>query len=557
MNVIKLKVDFTKREIWQEGVNIVENDYNSTKIVFEFDKEYSGRKVFEMAKPNTTEAIFVSEIIDNEVILVGKSEVKDSRGYIKYVDNEENIYWYDKENNKIYDEEGIEQTEIALEDLTKVLVNASIFSEEGKYPFEISLYDGDSKLTSMHELLPVTKEYVKVGNEQIADKLPIFDQLIAELNLEKEEVNNINITSNKEGRITTVVITKKDGTKETTHILDGIGIESIEKTSTEGLVDTYTITYTNEETQDFDVTNGTTFTPSVDENGNISWSNDGGKENPQTRNIKGDKGDTGAGVKTGGTTGQVLKKNSNTDFDTKWEKINYNELEGTENISKFTNDSNYQTGTEVANKIGEHNQSGTAHLDIRQLINLINALIPTQASPTNQVGDKDFINSSLNSITAFYITKNANGDQFDSKEELDETTTFYSGGEVRVPTRNDYCVVLSDESKQDPITLENPTTRYIYQNGQWEYQYTVNKTALTAAQLAAINSGITQALVTQIGTNQTNIQNLNNNKEDKSNKVSSVNSDSTHQQYPTAKCLYDLVGNINEVLATLTTVGGV
>ena len=30
------------------------------------------------------------------------------------------------------------------------------------------------------------------------------------------------------------------------------------------------------------------------------------------------KGDTGQGVPTGGTTGQVLKKNSNTNYDTVW-----------------------------------------------------------------------------------------------------------------------------------------------------------------------------------------------------------------------------------------------
>ena len=35
---------------------------------------------------------------------------------------------------------------------------------------------------------------------------------------------------------------------------------------------------------------GTTFKPSVDSNGNISWTNDGGKQNPQTQNIKGPTG---------------------------------------------------------------------------------------------------------------------------------------------------------------------------------------------------------------------------------------------------------------------------
>ena len=54
--------------------------------------------------------------------------------------------------------------------------------------------------------------------------------------------------------------------------------------------------------------NGTTFTPSVSENGTLSWSNADGKENPASVNIKGpqgnpgekgDKGDTGPQGQTG------------------------------------------------------------------------------------------------------------------------------------------------------------------------------------------------------------------------------------------------------------------
>lgn len=40
-------------------------------------------------------------------------------------------------------------------------------------------------------------------------------------------------------------------------------------------------------------TNGATFTPAVDNAGNLSWSNDKGLNNPTTVNIKGDKGDKG------------------------------------------------------------------------------------------------------------------------------------------------------------------------------------------------------------------------------------------------------------------------
>lgn len=36
--------------------------------------------------------------------------------------------------------------------------------------------------------------------------------------------------------------------------------------------------------------NGTTFTPSVDNDGNISWTNNGGLPNPPTKNIKGSDG---------------------------------------------------------------------------------------------------------------------------------------------------------------------------------------------------------------------------------------------------------------------------
>ena len=47
---------------------------------------------------------------------------------------------------------------------------------------------------------------------------------------------------------------------------------------------------------------GATFTPSVDTNGNISWTNDKGLTNPTSRNIKGPKGDTGENG-TNGTNG--------------------------------------------------------------------------------------------------------------------------------------------------------------------------------------------------------------------------------------------------------------
>lgn len=65
---------------------------------------------------------------------------------------------------------------------------------------------------------------------------------------------------------------------------------------------------------------GITFTPVVDIKGNISWSNDGGLENPQTVNITGPQGDTGAKGDTGpqGEKGTTFVPSVDTDGNISW-----------------------------------------------------------------------------------------------------------------------------------------------------------------------------------------------------------------------------------------------
>ena len=119
----------------------------------------------------------------------------------------------------------------------------------------------------------------------------------------------------------------------------------------------------------------------------------------------------------------------------------------------------------------------------------INGMISSNASSSNKLMDKNYIDDSINSVSAYYITKNAAGDQWATYAELAAATTFYSWWVQRTPTRNDYTIVLADENHDDA------TTRYIYQGNQWEYQYTVNETALTQSQLDALNSWITSGKV--------------------------------------------------------------
>ena len=83
-------------------------------------------------------------------------------------------------------------------------------------------------------------------------------------------------------------------------------------------------------------------------------------------------------------------------------------------------------------------------------------------------------------VAAYYITYNAQGAAFPTAAALLNATTVYSGGVVRTPTRNDYAVVLADE------THDNAEWRYIYAipdgstTGQWEAQYPIETNDYTA-----------------------------------------------------------------------------
>ena len=46
-------------------------------------------------------------------------------------------------------------------------------------------------------------------------------------------------------------------------------------------------------------------------------------------------------------------------------------------------------------------------------------------------------------------------------------------------------------------------------------------------------------------------ESINNSKQDKSNLVTSISSLSTDSQYPSAKCVYDIIGNIETLLSEI------
>ncbi len=152
--------------------------------------------------------------------------------------------------------------------------------------------------------------------------------------------------------------------------------------------------------------------------------------------------------------------------------------------------------------------------NIAEHFETIESYIPSSTSAENQLADKAFVNSTVNNMSAFYITYTQGsatemGQAFPTQASLLNATTFYSGTQVRVPTQNDYATVLADETQPKGANGSYPTTRYVYQtnevggtypNGQWAFQYVVNNTSLTQAQVDAINSGITAEKIFKMDT---------------------------------------------------------
>ena len=124
--------------------------------------------------------------------------------------------------------------------------------------------------------------------------------------------------------------------------------------------------------------NGVTFTPSVSDAGLLSWTNDGGKTNPKSVNIKGQKGDPGADGapgKDGDTGPQGPKGDPGADGKTPVKGTDYFTPADVEEIAQEA-----AGKVDVSAQIKAHNESTTAHPDIR-------AKIPTKTSQlTNDSG---------------------------------------------------------------------------------------------------------------------------------------------------------------------------
>lgn len=124
-------------------------------------------------------------------------------------------------------------------------------------------------------------------------------------------------------------------------------------------------------------------------------------------------------------------------------------------------------------------------------VETIKNIIPNTASETNELADKNFVNSTVGTNTANYIYKTESGSEkvpFSSVAELEA----YAG----TVTNNDYAFVTGID--------ENGNAYYDRYKADvndgvvtWAKEYRLNNSSFTAEQWAAIQSGITAEKVAQ------------------------------------------------------------
>lgn len=141
---------------------------------------------------------------------------------------------------------------------------------------------------------------------------------------------------------------------------------------------------------------------------------------------------------------------------------------------------------DVINAVIPAGASANDKLALESSVDAIDAKIPTQASAQNQLADKDFVNSSIGTNTANYISDN--GEPFTSVAALEA----YSG----TVTNNDYAFVTGTDAAGN-VYYDRYKATVSGVSVSWAKEYRLNNSSFTAAQWAAISSGITAAKVAQ------------------------------------------------------------
>lgn len=120
-------------------------------------------------------------------------------------------------------------------------------------------------------------------------------------------------------------------------------------------------------------------------------------------------------------------------------------------------------------------------------VTAIEGKIPTQASSSNKLADKEFVNSSIGTNTANYISDN--GNPFTSLAALEAYT-----GTV---TNNDYAFITGTDTAGNTY-FDRYKATVSGSSVSWAKEYRLNNSSFTAVQWSAINSGLSSSDKTKL-----------------------------------------------------------
>lgn len=130
-------------------------------------------------------------------------------------------------------------------------------------------------------------------------------------------------------------------------------------------------------------------------------------------------------------------------------------------------------------------------------------LVPSEASQNNKLADKNFVNSSIATATAYYrgnynVVTDLHLTIDASEEEIKTALRSVVSLKYNVDL-NDYCYVQIPTSNDTPTIIDHIDRYKVYMlSGTlalWMYEYTLNNSGFTASQWSSINSGVTDAHV--------------------------------------------------------------
>lgn len=235
----------------------------------------------------------------------------------------------------------------------------------------------------------------------------------------------------------------------------------------------------------------------------------------------------GGSIPSGGTTGQVLKKKSDTDRDVEWGDVSDLTLENFDDdvidtsTATAISDSDDKIATskiikrelDLKQNVTDNSLSTTDKTIVGAINELdtdignIQGVISDQATSTNKLVSASEMGDAISSVEAKQIYKTADQGSFATKAELLAATTFYNAdGTEATPTKNDVAYVLADESHDGNLakyTIASISGTTI----TWGFVIAISSMTFTQAQLNAINSTITESKVTAYDEHITDTEN--------------------------------------------------